>query len=68
MEVYTSILFSFGTTTNITIPKFTKPRYQTTKIRWIGWNVSISLNECDGKKVVATYYLILLDLYTVSVC
>ncbi|KAL3818186.1 hypothetical protein ACJIZ3_004091 [Penstemon smallii] len=34
----TSIRFSFGTTTNITIPKFTKPRYQTTKIRCIGWD------------------------------
>ncbi|KAL3833941.1 hypothetical protein ACJIZ3_008677 [Penstemon smallii] len=33
MEVSTSIRFSFVTTINITIPKFTKTRYQTTKIR-----------------------------------
>ncbi|KAL3814823.1 hypothetical protein ACJIZ3_019284 [Penstemon smallii] len=37
MEVSTSIRFSFVTTINITIPKFTKTRYQTTKIRCIGW-------------------------------
>ncbi|KAL3833940.1 hypothetical protein ACJIZ3_008676 [Penstemon smallii] len=39
MEVSTSIRFSFVTTINITIPKFTKTRYQTTKIRCIGWYI-----------------------------